>query len=130
MKHHFLAGAAILVVSCGAPQSATTGSAVGDVPALTKPESDAIAAFGRKDYSLRGINRFTVVVPGVSGQYVELRAKYRIVVMDGTSDEIVKPGGQDFNSRAEKYSELYNIKMFQLMKCDRTRPMECRYGLK
>lgn len=87
------------------------------------PERDAERAMLAGDRSLRGVNRFTTIVPGISADYLKLQEKYKIVVIENTSDVIVDNPGS-YNNRAERYAFSYNGYVFDRLGCDHKFPFE------
>lgn len=87
------------------------------------PEEDAQRAAAAGDLSLRGVNRFAIVVPGISGDYMKLRTKYKIIVIENTSD-VIDNDPKSYNNLAERYAFFYNRYIFDRIGCDRKFPEE------
>jgi hypothetical protein len=87
------------------------------------PEKDAAQAMMDGDLSLRGVNRFATVVPGISGDYSILHTKYKINVIENTSDVIVNDP-KSYNNMAERYAFAYNRYVFSKLGCDPKNPMD------
>ncbi len=90
---------------------------------LGDPLQDAEMAIASQDYHLVGVQRFVVVVPGINADYEVLRMRFRIVVIEGTSDIIIENDPQSFNEQAERYAEKYNRRIFAELGCDVQKPM-------
>jgi hypothetical protein len=87
------------------------------------PEEDAERAILAGDRSLRGVNRFTTIVPGIVGDAVKLQEKYKIIVFENTSDVIdIDPSA--YNNRAERYAFTYNRYIFVKLGCNYKLPFE------
>ena len=107
------------VLCCG-----RQGTASPPIDQFANPQGEASRAVAKGDFSLKAINRFTVVVPGVDADYELLRTKFRISVIQGTSDVIVKNDPNSFNNRAEAYAIKYNRYLFAQLGCNPAKPLE------
>jgi hypothetical protein len=87
------------------------------------PEDDAERALLAGDRSLRGVNRFTTIVPGISADYSKLQTKYKIIVIENTSDVIVNDP-KSYNNMAERYALSYNRHLFDRLGCDYRSPSD------
>ena len=87
------------------------------------PEDDAERALLAGDRSLRGVNRFTTVVPGISADYSKLQTKYKIILIENTSDVIVN-NPNSYNNMAERYAFSYNRHLFDRLGCDYRSPLD------
>jgi hypothetical protein len=90
---------------------------------FASPENDALSALERRDYSLLGVYRFSIYVPGVGSDYGTLITKFKIRMIQGTSDIIIENDGNSFNKRAEAYASSYNRAILAKLGCDINNPM-------
>jgi hypothetical protein len=84
--------------------------AVNDVMKL-RPENaepDARSALARGDTRLLAVYGYTVEVPGVQADAEELRLKYGLRMLEGTSDSYKGDGAQRLNETARRYASAYN----------------------
>ena len=73
------------------------------------PERDVEAALGRADRRLLGVQRYTLVLPGVPVErYEAVEREYGVRVLAGTSDNWVGDDHAGYNRAAEAYAERYN----------------------
>jgi hypothetical protein len=91
-------------------------------PLFNNPERDANMAMASADFSLRGVYGFTAVVPGIQGDYLMLRTKFRIIMIENTSD-IIDDDPQSYNNLAERYASTYNRFVFSRLGCDPEHPL-------
>jgi len=115
---------ALLLVSCSDNAPATPSNTSPTESKFAHPEKDAEAALAKRDFSLLGVNRFTVLIPGVDAPYENLRKKFKIKVIEGTSDIIIKNDVNGYDAQAEKYAEKYNKRMLDGLGCDPHHPNE------
>ena len=88
------------------------------------PIKEAEMAIAQRDYHLVGVLRVVVVVPGINADYEELRTRFRIETIEGTSDVIIVNESNSFNEQAERYADAYNRRMFAELGCDMKEPMK------
>ena len=116
-------GAAILLIAfAGNTVLAVDDNDAGRVLQFSAPQQDAARAIGAGDLSLRAVNRYTTVVPGISGDYTTLISKFKITVIEGTSDVLTNEPG-DYNRAAPRYAARYNGYLFGRFGCDVEHPM-------
>lgn len=73
------------------------------------PDLDARQAIKRKDFRLRAIYGYSLIVPGVEQtNYVEYQKKYGFNPIEGTSDSLVNAEHARLNQLAYTYAEKYN----------------------
>jgi hypothetical protein len=90
---------------------------------FTPPENDALSALERHDYSSLGVYRFSMYVLGVGSDYGGLIAKFKIRMIQGTSDITIENDGNSFNKRAEAYASAYNRTILTKLGCDIDNPI-------
>jgi hypothetical protein len=71
-------------------------------------ESDARSAIARGDRRLLAVYGYTTEVPGVNAGVTELRARYGLRMLEGTSDSYKGSKDKALNENARKYASLYN----------------------
>ncbi|MGH6889713.1 MAG: hypothetical protein ACREHF_11045 [Rhizomicrobium sp.] len=111
---------AVFLISCDNSTAGKTPDAV----RFAHPQRDAARAIANGDFSLRGVYRIAIYVPGIQGDYEVLRKKFRIVPIAGTSDVIIKNDPNSFNNRAKRYAAEYNKRIFAALGCSVTAPMD------
>ena len=73
------------------------------------PDLDARQAIKRKDFRLRAIYGYSLIVPGVEQtNYDEYQKKYGFNPIEGTSDSLVNAEHARLNQLAYRYAEKYN----------------------
>lgn len=75
---------------------------------VSTAELDAKNAVAHGDKRLLAVYGLTVEVPGVQGDVSELRAKYGLRILEGTSDAIKGPSDRVLNQTARNYAARYN----------------------
>jgi hypothetical protein len=73
------------------------------------PDLDARQAIKRKDFRLRAIYGYSLIVPGVKqADYDEYQKKFGINPIEGTSDSFITVEHARLNQLAYKYAQKYN----------------------
>jgi len=73
------------------------------------PNLDARQAIERKDFRLRAIYGYTLIIPGVDQKnYDEYKIKFGFKPIEGTSDHFVSAEHARLNQLAYKYAQKYN----------------------
>ena len=73
------------------------------------PESDAQKAIAQKDFRLRAVYGFTVIIPGVDQKdYDGVKQTYGIKPIEGTSDYNIDSEHATLNRLASEYASKYN----------------------
>jgi hypothetical protein len=75
---------------------------------VSNAESDARGAVAHGDKRLLAVYGYTLMVPGVRGDASELRARYGLRILEGTSDAYKDASDREFNETARKYAATYN----------------------
>jgi|ERR1700694_2618730 len=88
------------------------------------PEKDAALAMAAGDLSLRGVNRFATIVPGISGDYTKLTTKYTVITIENTTDVVIVNDPKSYNNMAERYAFAYNRYIFDRLGCDYRSPLD------
>lgn len=114
MKRELLAGVLLVGISIWHTSTADT-KPPGDMKIeevsklkISTAESDARIAVAHGDKRLLAVYGVTTEVPGVRGEAGELRAKYGLRILQGTSDAIKGPSDRVLNQNARSYAALYN----------------------
>lgn len=72
-------------------------------------QDDARKAIEQKDYRLRALYGYTLVIPGVAQEdYERIKKLYGIKPIEGTSDSIKSPEQARLNKLAYEYALKYN----------------------
>jgi len=78
------------------------------------PARDAEAALGRAERRLLGVQRYTLVLPGVPVERYEAAVReFGVRVLGGTSDSWVDDDHAAYNRAAESYAERYNRELLR-----------------
>ena len=72
------------------------------------PEKDAKQAIAKGDFRLLAVYGYTLIVPGIKGDYTKYKKTYGIHPIEGTSDFIQNKEHGKLNALASKYAEKYN----------------------
>lgn len=72
------------------------------------PEKDAKEAIAQGDVRLRAVYGYTLVVPGIKGDYTKYKETYGLNPIEGTSDFIQNEEHGKLIKLATKYAEKYN----------------------
>jgi hypothetical protein len=81
------------------------------------PENDAKSAIERKDYRLRAVYGYALVIPGVAQEdYEKVKKLYGIYPIEGTSDSINSSEHARLNKLATEYALKYNSFILQYKK--------------
>ncbi len=103
---------ALSLVCQGAFADQPSGDSVkAEVVSHLKPESaesDARVAVAHGDRRLLAVYGYTIEVPGVRTAVTELKARYGLRMLEGTSDSYQSPGDQKLNENARRYASIYN----------------------
>jgi hypothetical protein len=77
--------------------------------ASANPNLDARQAIKRKDFRLRAIYGYSLIVPGIEQtNYDEYQKKFGFNPIEGTSDSLVSAEHARLNQLAYKYAQKYN----------------------
>ncbi len=90
---------------------------------FSDPRGDAAKAVKSDDLSLLGVYGITDWVPGIDAETSTLRAKFKIKIIDRTSDDTRTTEEKLFNTTAKSYAEKYNEYIFKKIGCDVHHPM-------
>jgi hypothetical protein len=113
--------ALLLLTSCGDQAQRGQPSTETALKKFDDPEGDAKEAVRIGNFSLRGVYRYVIIVPGINGDYEIMRMKYKIVAIEGSSDATID---SKYDVAAERYASMYNRYMFYRLGCDYNRPMD------
>ena len=73
------------------------------------PKNDAERAMEQKDYRLRALYGYSLVIPGVAQEdYERIKKLYGINPIEGTSDSFKSPEQARLNKLAYEYALIYN----------------------
>jgi hypothetical protein len=71
-------------------------------------DSDARSAVARGDKRLLAVYGYTIEIPGMHDDPEELKAKYGLRMLEGTSDSYQNSRDKQFNDKARRYASIYN----------------------
>ena len=80
------------------------------------PEKDANQAIAKGDFRLMAVYGYTLIVPGIKGDYRKYEKTYGIHPIEGTSDFIKNNEHGKLNALAKKYAEKYNLTILKQKK--------------
>jgi hypothetical protein len=79
------------------------------------PVEDAKLAYRWGDISLRGLAGFAVDVPGQQIDYEIIKNRFKVVIIEKTSDVYVVD--DSYNDEGRRYAEIYNREMLTILGC-------------